>query len=226
VAITRDRQIAGVYAGHLEKAHEAGCRQVAQWTTASIDSPYDLVITSGGGWPLDATFYQTAKGICGALPALKAGSRGSFQTVARAGKPPVVPQKGGFETASTLLVVSECCEQLGSRAFTNLMLAHASDWRRFLSEIAASEGTRLDQWELQMQCRVLERIGVEHLLLVSDGIPAGMQHRIGVTPVVGEGDARQRAQRAIDTFLAEQPGGRVAVIPDGPYTMLCKTVSS
>jgi len=194
VAITRDRQIAGVYAGDLEAAHEAGCRQVAEWTSAGIDGPYDLVVTSGGGLPLDATFYQTVKGMCGALPALGPDS--------------------------TLLIVSECREQIGSKAYADLMLSYGNDWRRFLADIAASSQTRLDQWEFQMQCRVLERIGMERLWLVTDGIPADAQRRLGVTPILGEGDARQRAQRAIDAFVAARPIARVAVIPDGPYTTL------
>ncbi len=199
VAITRDRRIAGIYAGDLEAAHEAGCHQVAEWTSAGISEPYDMVVTSGGGLPLDATFYQTVKGMCGALPALG--------------------------TASTLLIVSECREQIGSRAFTDLMLGHANDWRRFVADIAGSNQTRLDQWEFQMQCRVLERIGIDRLWLVTDGIPADLQRRIGVTPILGDGDARQRAQRAIDAFVAAHPAARIAVIPDGPYTMLRRMVS-
>lgn len=196
VAITRDRQIAGIYAGHLEAAHEVGCRAVAEWTSAEVGEPYDLVVTSGGGYSLDSTFYQTVKGMCGALPAL------------------------GKE--STLLIASECSEQLGSQAYTDMMQAYANDWRRFLADIAASDQTRLDQWEFQMQARVLERIGIERLLVVSDGIPLRLQQCMAATPVTGDGTAQQRTQRAIDEFLAAHPGARVAVIADGPYTMLRK----
>ena len=210
VAITRDgstelaevRRVAGVYCGELEQAHLAGCRDVAKWVSARLDGTYDLVVTNGGGYPLDATFYQTVKGMCTALPALGA--------------------------QSTLLIVSECCEQLGSKTFTEMMLRYDNDWRRFLSDIAASDETKLDQWELQMQARVLQRVGMENLWLVSDGIPPEVQKHIAVTPILGEGaaqtgvrmDAAARAQRAIDRYLAARPNARVAVIPDGPYTML------
>jgi len=198
VAITRDRRIAGVYCGDLEAAHLAGCRDVAAWTTADVDGGeegFDLVVTNGGGYPLDATFYQTVKGMCTALPAL--GER------------------------SVLLIASACAEQLGSKAFTELMLRWDGDWRGFLEHIAAhADRTELDQWEFQMQARVLARVGVEGLRLVSDGIPADIQPHIGVTPILGPGDAGRRLQRAVDEFLAARPGARVAVIPDGPYTML------
>ena len=195
VAITRDRRIAGIYCGDLDAAHRAGCRDVGEWASADIDGPFDLVVTNGGGYPLDATFYQTVKGMCTALPALAAGS--------------------------TLLIASECSEGLGSEAFTDLMVRTDNDWRRFLTEIAARpDETRLDQWELQMQSRVLQRIGMDHLWYVGDGIPPGMQRHVAATAILGPGDAGARAQRAIDAYLAARPDARVAVIPDGPYTML------
>ncbi len=194
VAVTRDKQVAGIYAGDLDAAHLAGCRDVADWTSAVVSAPYDLVITSGGGYPLDATFYQTVKGMCGALPALRADS--------------------------TLLIASQCSEGIGSKAYTDLMLACGDDWRGFLASIAASNETRLDQWQYQMHCRVLQRIGARRLWFVSDGVPANLQPRIAVTPVLGQAPAPQRVQQAIDTYLAKHPAARIAVIPDGPYTML------
>jgi len=195
VAITKDRRIAGIYCGDLVEAHLAGCRQVAQWTTADIPGAYDLVITNGGGFPLDQTFYQTVKGMCTALPAL------------------------GEQT--TLLQVSHCGEKLGSETFAELMMKWADDWRGFLAHIEAhKDRTELDQWELQMQAKVLAVIGPEKLWFVSDGIAARVQMHIGVNPILGEGGAGTRAQRAIDAYVADHPDARIAVIPEGPYTML------
>jgi len=198
VAITWDRKIAGIYCGDLEAAHAAGCADVAEWTSAAIGpgAPgFDLVVTNGGGYPLDQTFYQTVKGMCTALPALGPNS--------------------------TLLQVSHCGEGLGSRAFAELMARWGDDWRGFLEHIRANRGrTELDQWELQMQARVLARVGQERLWFVSDGIAPDVQKHIGVTPLLGDGPAAERAQQAIDRFLAGRPDARVAIIPDGPYTML------
>ncbi|NIA22293.1 MAG: DUF2088 domain-containing protein, partial [Anaerolineaceae bacterium] len=195
VAVTRDRRLAAVWAGDLVAAHAAACRQVAEWVTAEISGPFDLVVTCGGGFPLDATFYQTVKGMVAALPALG-------------------------ET-STLLQTSECAEQLGSQAYTELMLGYDNHWRRFLADIEADKDrTHLDQWEYQMQARVLDRIGLDRLWLASDGIPQEMQRHISVTPLLGDGEARNRAQAAIDRCVAAHPKARIAVIPEGPYTML------
>ncbi len=99
-------------------------------------------------------------------------------------------------------------------------MGYENDWRRFLSDIASRGQTLLDQWEFQMQCRVLERIGRQRLWFASDGLPEEVQQRICVQPLPGPGGASARAQRAIDAFLSERPNARLAVMPDGPYTML------
>lgn len=195
VTITRERRMAGIYAGDLLEAHAAGCLQAAQDTTAELDGPLDLAITSGGGFPLDLTFYQSVKGMVATLPAL-----------------------GG---ESTVIQVSACDEGLGSEPYADLMLSYSNDWRRFLADIAApGRPARLDQWQYQMHTRLLERIGVERVRFVCDGIPQDVQRRLSVNPVLGPGDARRRAQRAVDDYLRDRPAARVAVIPEGPYTML------
>ncbi|HRU05614.1 MAG TPA: nickel-dependent lactate racemase [Candidatus Brocadiia bacterium] len=194
VTLTQDRRLAGVFAGHLEAAHTAACLEVREHA-ATVLPPYDLVVTCGGGHPLDQTFYQSVKGMCAAMPALSA--------------------------RTTLLQASLCAEAVGSPAYTELMLRYDNDWRRFLDDIAARPNqTLLDQWEYQMQCRVLGLIGMERLWFACDGIPIKTQRRLSVTPLPGPGGARQRAQRAIDAFIAQRPGARVAVIPTGPFTLL------
>ena len=195
VTITRERQIAGIFCGDLEAAHHAGCDAAARATTTHIDRPFDLVVTCGGGYPLDQTFYQTVKGMVTALPALG--------------------------PHSTLLEVSHCGEGLGSEPYTHLMLQYNNDWRRFLADVQApGHKTQLDQWEFQMQARTLARVGIDNLWFVSDGIPPEVQRHISVHPVLGQGDAQARAQAAVDRYLADRPDARVAVIPEGPYTML------
>jgi nickel-dependent lactate racemase len=195
VAITRDRQVAGIYCGDLEAAHEAGCRDVAAWTAAPVAQPYDLVVTSAGGYPLDQTFYQAVKGMCTALPALG--------------------------PSTVLLQACHCGEGLGSDAYRDLLLSYGRDWQRFLRDIRQTpDTTRLDQWEFQMQCRVLDRIGIDNLRIVSDGIAPDVQTRLALNPVLGPGTAQERAQRFVDAFCRARPGARIAVIPEGPYTLL------
>ena len=198
VAITRNRQIAGIYCGNAELAHQAGCKQVTEWTTAYSDRTFDFVITNGGGAPLDHTFYQTVKGMCMALPVLG--------------------------RHSVLLQVSQCKEGLGSTKYSEMMLAYNNDWQRFLSDIAAhSEKTQLDQWEYQMQTRVLNKIGINNLWFISDGIPLDIQKRISVRPLSGPDCAKERTQTAINKYCTANPDAHIAIIPDGPYTMIRKS---
>ena len=194
VALTRDRRMAGVYCGHMEAAHQRGCQEVGRWNTAYVDGPVDLLITNGGGFPLDQTLYQTIKGMVSALPALG--------------------------PASTLLQVARCDQRLGSEAYTDLLLRWGRDWRGFEAEASRSGETRLDQWELQMQCKVLRRIGARSLWFASDGLPDELLARLALHPLPGPGDAQARAQAALDRFLQRRPDARVAVVPEGPYTML------
>lgn len=193
VTITHDRRLSAVFAGDLAAAHEAGCREVERSTSVTVIEPYGLVVTCGGGYPLDQSYYQTGKGLVTALPALKADS--------------------------TLLILSACTE-VGSPEFTELLLRYENDWRRFLADARAQPKVIKDQWQLQMMSRVYERIGVERTLLANDGLDRSLQRRLSITPLDGAGDAQVRAQRCIDAFAAARPGARVAVIPEGPYTML------
>ncbi|MBN2376260.1 MAG: nickel-dependent lactate racemase [Sedimentisphaerales bacterium] len=197
VAITKNRKISGIYCGDLEKAHQAGCEEVAKWITVDVEKSYDLVITNGGGYPLDQTFYHAVKGMCTAIPALNKNS--------------------------TLLIISHCGEQLGSNAYSDLMLKYQNDWRKFLEDISTKpEEIQLDQWQYQMHARVLELIGLENLRFVSDGITAEIQRKISVHPILGPGNAQQRAQQAIDKYVKNNPDAKIAVIPEGPYAMLRK----
>ena len=46
------------------------------------------------------------------------------------------------------------------------------------------------------------------------------QIALGVVPITGEGPAVARCQRFIDQMLEARPDARVALIPEGPYTLL------
>lgn len=121
VALTRDRKIAGVFAGHPEQAHAAGTEFVSRTMLETIDEPVDVAITTSAGYPLDLTFYQTVKGITAAQHIVKPGGR--------------------------ILVISECAEGAGAPEFQDMMRRFASD-REFLAYIDAAPVT-VDQWQLE-----------------------------------------------------------------------------
>lgn len=199
VTTSHDHRISQVFCGDLEAAHAAGCAAVDATTAVEIDGRYDVVVTTGGGAPLDQNFYQTVKGIVMAAPAVRVGNGRN----------------------GVLAVLSHCSDGLGSAEYADILMRYGKDCTRFISDIASRpDRTEKDQWEHQMHCRVVERIGAENLWLFTDGVPAEQQKRLALVPFLGPGSAPERLQRAVDDVLRERPSASLAIIPDGPYTVV------
>lgn len=132
VVINKERQVAGVFAGHFKQAHLEGCRMVYEHSTAPLDQRVDMVITSGGGFPLDATFYQISKALICAKNILK---------------------KGG-----TIVVTCECREGLGSLEFCGIMRSGCSP-QEFFEGYCEPENFVIDQWCAQNIYQVLDYAG-------------------------------------------------------------------
>ena len=62
VSLAQDRRIAAVFAGEPKAAHHTGVDWVRRSLVQNLAQPADAVITTGGGYPLDLTFYQCVKG--------------------------------------------------------------------------------------------------------------------------------------------------------------------
>ena len=119
VVLTKHRQVGGVFAGHYDRAHRAGCEVVERHSTRAVDEPFDLVITSGGGFPLDATFYQISKALTCAKNVLR---------------------KGG-----TIVVVCGCQEGLGGKEFSGIMRSVGS-LAEFRERYQDPKDFVIDQW--------------------------------------------------------------------------------
>jgi nickel-dependent lactate racemase len=132
VVINKERQIAGIFAGHFNQAHLAGCDMVNKCSVVPLQEPVDMVITSGGGFPLDATFYQISKALICAKNILK---------------------KNG-----TIVVTCECREGLGSMEFCGILRSACSPQEFF--EGYCDPGTFvIDQWCAQNIYQVLDYAG-------------------------------------------------------------------
>jgi len=131
VAINRGRQITAVFAGPVEVAHDAACAFVGSSAVQSVGSPFDVVVSTNGGHPLDRNLYQAVKGMAAAERIVRQG--GIIVMVAACGDG--IPGGGGF--ADVL-----------SRART------AGDL------IDAAGGPELDRWQAQVLGRVLQRAQV------------------------------------------------------------------
>jgi nickel-dependent lactate racemase len=129
VSLSHDRRIAAVFAGEPAGAHRAGVEWVRNSLTQLLDEPADAVITTGGGHPLDMTFYQCIKGITAAESMIRPGGR--------------------------ILMVGACSEGVGSAEFSEMMTRYPSDGA-FLRGIEGVPVT-VDQWQLEKLALVTQK---------------------------------------------------------------------
>lgn len=73
VVLSPEGRLLRVVAGDYDEAHRAGCQTVDRALSIEIDEPYDLLIASAGGDPLDLDLRQAHKGLENACRALKPG---------------------------------------------------------------------------------------------------------------------------------------------------------
>ena len=141
VALDRERRIAAIHCGDVERSHERAMAFVRAESLVSLDEPADLVVTSAGGDPLDATYYQAIKGVSTASGIVKPGG--------------------------AILLCAALGEGLGSPSFGALLRETASveDLERRLAD---PERFAVDQWMLQHLCQARRRARV---LLYTDGLP-------------------------------------------------------
>ena len=66
VTLNGQKEITNVFAGEVIEAHRLGCKYVQDHAMEAVDHPYDIVITTNSGYPLDQNLYQTVKGLSAA----------------------------------------------------------------------------------------------------------------------------------------------------------------
>jgi hypothetical protein len=190
VVLNGRKQVVAAFAGSLEPAHEEACRFVRQCACPRVERPADVAITSSGGYPLDATFYQCVKGFVSALPAVRPGG--------------------------TVLAFGGCSEGIGSPEYRATMARYAGDWRAFLRDIRDEGMFVKDQWQFQMHCRALERVGVAGLHFLTPGLDAATLSALNVSPHPVAPD-QVAAELARLMRAAVAGGASLAVFPEGPY---------
>jgi len=73
VALNRDKEITGVFAGDLVAAHQCGCEFVKTTAMVPVKELFDIVITTNAGYPLDLNLYQSVKGMSAASQIVREG---------------------------------------------------------------------------------------------------------------------------------------------------------
>jgi lactate racemase len=131
VAINAHREVTAVFAGPLEVAHDAACAFVEESSVKQVGAPFDVVVSTNSGYPLDRNLYQAVKGMAAAERIVRPGG----VIVMVAGCRDGVPDHGAFAK-----VLSE------ARTPDDL--------------VAAAGGAELDRWQAQVLGRVLQRAQV------------------------------------------------------------------
>jgi len=179
VALDRDRRIAAIHCGDLERSHERAMEFVAAESLVSLDEPADLVVTSGGGDPLDGTFYQALKGVATASGIVRPGG--------------------------AILLCAALGEGVGSPSFEALLreTASAEEFERRLED---ESRFAVDQWMVQTLCQARRRA---RLLLFTDGLPLATASELLVDAVrsPAEGVARALAAAPARPRVAVLPQG-------------------
>ncbi|MBN1868070.1 nickel-dependent lactate racemase [Candidatus Sumerlaeota bacterium] len=145
-----ERRVTGVFAGDLDAAHLEGVRFLRRHGVATVPEPVDVVLTSSAGYPLDATFYQTNKGMLSGYPIVKPGG--------------------------TVIVAAECEEGEGSPEFRDL-IDRAESPEQIMSLISRPGFYQIDQWAIQETCKSLSK---NEVYFVSENLDPERMRRLGV----------------------------------------------
>jgi len=73
VSLNEKRELTGVFAGDLIEAHKVGCEFVRKSAMQKFEAPFDVVVTTNSGYPLDQNLYQGVKGMSAGARVIKPG---------------------------------------------------------------------------------------------------------------------------------------------------------
>lgn len=141
VTLNADKQISGVFAGEMLAAHRSGCAFVRQSAMVPVAEPYDVVVTTNSGYPLDQNLYQTVKGMSAA------------QRIVREG--------------GSIILAAACQDGLPDHGRYAELLREAGSPRGVLEMLAQPGFGEQDQWQVQIQAQIQLHANV---FVYSDGL--------------------------------------------------------
>jgi nickel-dependent lactate racemase len=134
VSLNSHRQITGVFAGEMSAAHRAGVAHVREAAVRRVPEPFDIVIASNSGYPLDLNLYQAVKGMSAAAQIVRPGG--------------------------AILVAAECWDGIPSHGEYKRLLWEARSPQDLLDRVLPSAGDCQDRWEAQIQAQILCKAAV------------------------------------------------------------------
>ncbi|MBM3823203.1 MAG: nickel-dependent lactate racemase [Verrucomicrobia bacterium] len=152
VSLNEQRQITGVFAGDLLKAHRTGAEFVRESAMQKVKEPHEVVVTTNSGYPLDLNLYQGVKGASAAAR--------------------VVCEKG------LIILACECREGVPDGSPLDKLLRSASSPEEILAMLATPGFVRPEQWQAQIQSLIQRKAR----LLVYSSLPDEVIRRCHLEP--------------------------------------------
>lgn len=134
VAMNKNKDITGVFAGDLDQAHALGSAFVKRHAMAPVERPFDIVITTNSGYPLDLNLYQAVKGMSAAAQVVRQGG--------------------------AIIIASECWDGIPDHGLYGRLLREADSPRAVLDRILTPGFQAQDQWQAQIQAQIQLRADV------------------------------------------------------------------
>jgi nickel-dependent lactate racemase len=128
VTLNPDQRITEVFAGDLLTEHRAACEAAKRDAMRAVDAPFDVVLTTNSGFPLDQNLYQAVKGMSAAAKVVKPGG--------------------------TIVCAAECRDGLPSHGSYGQVLASQPSPAKLLAMITAPGYSAPDQWQVQLQAQL------------------------------------------------------------------------
>jgi nickel-dependent lactate racemase len=153
LVIDENRKLSFASFGDIRESHVAAVEFAEPHFRIVVPERFPVVLASAAGHPLDATYYQSVKGICAGAAILARGGN--------------------------LFVVSACDEGFGSAEFRDAQerLCRLGPWG-FRADAMARPRAAIDEWQTFMLVKAIDACGAVHLY--SEGLGDAEHELTGV----------------------------------------------
>ncbi|MCO5972259.1 nickel-dependent lactate racemase [Actinoallomurus soli] len=128
VILNGDKEIVAAFGGDLPAMHAAATAAAREAAMCPLEAPFDVVVTTNAGYPLDQNLYQAVKGMSAAYQVVRPGG--------------------------VIVCAAECRDGFPDHGSYREVLASAPSPQALLAGISARPRTVPDQWQVQIQARI------------------------------------------------------------------------
>ncbi|MBG85589.1 MAG: hypothetical protein CMO80_01655 [Verrucomicrobiales bacterium] len=183
VTLNEQRAITNVFAGDLIGAHAEGCEFVRESSMQKVKDPFDIVVTTNSGYPLDLNLYQGVKGMSAAARIVKDGG--------------------------LIILACECSDGVPADSPFDKLLRSADSAEEVLALLSTPGFSRPEQWQAQIQGLIQRKAEVRvHSSLSADTLSAA--HLSPCSDISAEIDQRLEKLPA-DARIAVLPQGPLTI---------------